>query len=177
LPGRRRTDYRFCVRMGWWLCLVRSCNSRIAHFNHSDRNAFTSNCRNKVRPQDRRPATDTSTLGLRTPPGLSQRSADGASISAKPAAVWADGVHLSVDASRTASQAVQADMTVTGSIAPSAPLVPTPETRPTTLECWTVIDVRGGTAVLGGPEAVRIATRGDTVPGIGRREAASRRVR
>lgn len=114
------------------------------------------------------PRQTVSTLDLRTPPGVSQRSADRASISAKPAVAWADGVHLSANASSTASQAVQADMTVTGSIAPSGPLMPTPETRPTTIEGWTVLDVRGATAVLEGPDGVRMAARGDTVAGIGR---------
>jgi hypothetical protein len=46
--------------------------------------------------------------------------------------------------------------------------MPTPETRPTTIEGWTVLDVRGGMAVLGGPDGVRMATRADTGPGIGR---------
>jgi hypothetical protein len=47
-------------------------------------------------------------------------------------------------------------------------LMPAPETRPTTIEGWTVLDVRGGTAVLQGPDGVRSVTLGDTVPGIGR---------
>jgi hypothetical protein len=45
---------------------------------------------------------------------------------------------------------------------------PVAETRPTTIEGWTVLDVRGGTAVLEGPDGIRTAARGDTVPGIGR---------
>ena len=86
--------------------------------------------------------------GLQTPPGMSTVSAAGASLSAKP----------------QASPAIQANMTLTerGSMVPAA------ETRPTTIEGWTVLDVRGGTAVLEGPDGVRMATRGDTVPGIGR---------
>jgi hypothetical protein len=89
-----------------------------------------------------------STPGLQTPPGVSTVSAAGASHSAKP----------------QASPAIQANMTLTerGSMVPAA------ETRPTTIEGWTVLDVRGGTAVLEGPDGVRMATRGDTVPGIGR---------
>jgi hypothetical protein len=47
-------------------------------------------------------------------------------------------------------------------------MVPVAETKPTTIEGWTVLDVRGGTAVLEGPDGVRTAARGDTVPGIGR---------
>jgi hypothetical protein len=109
-----------------------------------------------------------STLGLRTPSGVSQVSAVAASISAKPLAALSDGAHLSVDSSSTASLAIQADMTPTGSIAPRGPFMPAPETRPTTIEGWTVLDVRGATAVLGGPDGVRMAMRGDTVPGIGR---------
>jgi hypothetical protein len=89
-----------------------------------------------------------STPGLQTPPGVSTVSAAGASLSAKP----------------QASPANQANMTLPerGSMVPAA------ETRPTTIEGWTVLDVRGGTAVLEGPDGVRMATRGDTVPGIGR---------
>jgi hypothetical protein len=109
-----------------------------------------------------------STLGLRTPSGASQVSAVAASISAKSFAASSDGAHLSVDSSSTASTAIQADMTPTGSIAPTGPVMPPPETRPTTIEGWTVLDVRGGTAVLGGPDGVRMAMRGDSVPGIGR---------
>jgi len=48
------------------------------------------------------------------------------------------------------------------------PMVPVAETKPTTIEGWTVLDVRGGTAVLEGPDGVRTAARGDTIPGIGR---------
>jgi hypothetical protein len=48
------------------------------------------------------------------------------------------------------------------------PMVSVAETKPTTIEGWTVLDVRGGTAVLEGPDGIRTAARGDTVPGIGR---------
>jgi hypothetical protein len=53
-------------------------------------------------------------------------------------------------------------------LAAREPMAPVPETRPTTIEGWTVLDVRGGTVVLEGPDGVRTAGRGDTVPGIGR---------
>jgi hypothetical protein len=101
----------------------------------------------------------TSTLGLRTPSGATQIPAVGASVSATPLAAASDGAQFSVE---------QADMTPTGSVAPRGPMMPAPETGPTTIEGWTVLDVRGGTAVLGGPDGVRMAKRGDTVPGIGR---------
>jgi hypothetical protein len=45
---------------------------------------------------------------------------------------------------------------------------PVPETRPTTIEGWTIREVSGGTAVLEGPNGVWKATRGDTVPGVGK---------
>lgn len=70
------------------------------------------------------PRKTVSTLALRTPPGVSQFSADGASISAEPTATWSDRPHQSVDVSSTVSQAIEADRTATGSIAPSGPLMP-----------------------------------------------------
>jgi hypothetical protein len=103
-----------------------------------------------------------STPGLQTPPGVSTVSATGASLSAKPQATSPGETHLSAVSSNTASPAIQANVTLTE----RGPMVP--ETRPTTIEGWTVLEVRGGTAVLEGPDGVRMATRGDTVPGIGR---------
>ena len=47
-------------------------------------------------------------------------------------------------------------------------LTRTPDTRPATIEGWIVRQVYGGTAVLEGPGGVWRATRGDTVPGVGR---------
>lgn len=43
-----------------------------------------------------------------------------------------------------------------------------PETRPSTIPGWSVVEVRDGTAVLAGPEGVKMAARGDVVPGLGR---------
>ena len=43
-----------------------------------------------------------------------------------------------------------------------------PETRPTTIEGWTIREVIGNTVVLHGPDGVWRATQGDTVPGVGR---------
>jgi hypothetical protein len=45
---------------------------------------------------------------------------------------------------------------------------PVPETRPTTIEGWTLIEVKSGTAVLEGPNGVWTAMRGDTIPGVGK---------
>jgi hypothetical protein len=105
-----------------------------------------------------------SASGPQTPQGVNTVSAAGGSPSAKPQAASPGAAHPYTDSSSTASPAIQASMTLTE----RGPIVPAPETRPTTIEGWTVLDVRGGTAVLEGPDGVRMATRGDTVPGIGR---------
>ena len=47
-------------------------------------------------------------------------------------------------------------------------LTPTPETRPTTIEGWTLREVVNGTAVIEGPNGVWKVTLGQTVPGVGR---------
>jgi hypothetical protein len=51
---------------------------------------------------------------------------------------------------------------------------PFPETKPDTVDGWTVRDVFGGTAVLEGPDGIRRAARGDSVPGLGRLESIVR---
>ena len=58
--------------------------------------------------------------------------------------------------------------TLANTAPPARELVAVPETRPTTIAGWTVLEVRGGTVVLEGPDGIRTAARGDIVPGIGR---------
>ncbi len=58
--------------------------------------------------------------------------------------------------------------TLANTAPPARELVAAPETRPTTIAGWTVLEVRGGTVVLEGPDGIRTAARGDIVPGIGR---------
>jgi hypothetical protein len=53
-------------------------------------------------------------------------------------------------------------------------LTATPETRPTTIEGWTLREVADGTAVLEGPDGIRTVARGDTIPGVGRVESIFR---
>ncbi len=53
-------------------------------------------------------------------------------------------------------------------LAPKPQLAAGPETRPSTIPGWSVVEVRDGTAVLEGPEGVKMAARGDVVPGLGR---------
>jgi hypothetical protein len=78
------------------------------------------------------------------------------------------GTQLVTASSRTAS-VVPANINLpTASVPPRETMVPVPETRPTTIEGWTVREVRGGTATLEGPDGVWTATSGDTVPGVGR---------
>jgi hypothetical protein len=74
---------------------------------------------------------------------------------------------------RTAATSLPLDLP-TGSIAPREPLYRAPETRPATIAGWTVRDVRGGTAVLEGPDGIRSAMVGETVPGVGQIESIVR---
>ena len=75
--------------------------------------------------------------------------------------------------SRTAATSLPLDLP-TGSIGPREPLYPAPETRPATIAGWTVRDVRGGTAILEGPDGIRSAMVGDAVPGVGQIESIVR---
>ena len=50
---------------------------------------------------------------------------------------------------------------------PSHPLSAAPETKPTTIEGWSVGNVNGDRAVLVGPDRVWTVKRGDTIPGLG----------
>jgi hypothetical protein len=78
------------------------------------------------------------------------------------------GSPLVAASSRTAS-VVQTNTNLPGTSAvPRETMVAVPETRPTTIEGWTVREVRGRTAILEGPDGVWTVTRGDTVPGVGR---------
>jgi len=76
------------------------------------------------------------------------------------------GTPLVAASSRTAS--VVPTNSNGASVPPREPMVAVPETRPTTIEGWTVREVRGATAILEGPDGVWTVTRGDTVPGVGR---------
>jgi hypothetical protein len=51
---------------------------------------------------------------------------------------------------------------------------PVPETKPTTIEGWTIRQVNGGTAVLEGPNGVWNARQGDAIPGVGKVESIVR---
>jgi len=69
---------------------------------------------------------------------------------------------------------LQANVGTAPAIAMRQPQVAAPETRPATIPGWTVVDVRDGTAVLEGPDGIRMAARGDSIPGVGRVESIVR---
>ena len=88
---------------------------------------------------------------------------------AKPPALTAGAARPS------AAAASQANVSPAATLAMRQPaLAAPPETRPTTVPGWTVVDVRDGTAVLEGPEGIRMAARGDAIPGLGRIESIVR---
>jgi hypothetical protein len=75
----------------------------------------------------------------------------------------------------SAASASQANVSPSAAIAMrQPPLAAPPETRPTTIPGWTVVDVRDGTAVLEGPDGIKMAARGDAIPGLGRIESIVR---
>jgi hypothetical protein len=53
-------------------------------------------------------------------------------------------------------------------------LTATPETRPTTIEGWTLREVANGTATLEGPNGILTVAPGDMIPGVGRVESIFR---
>jgi hypothetical protein len=95
-----------------------------------------------------------------------------AGAAAKAAGPGASGLNHGHERSRSpqlASAGANKDPLTTNSIAAAAARpVAVPETRPTTIEGWTIREVVGGTVVLDGPSGAWRAAQGDTVPGIGR---------
>jgi hypothetical protein len=103
--------------------------------------------------------TQTETPSRRVPEIKSSGKSDGARRTASTSALQTPPAVIAVSPAGAKAEAA--------SVA-REPMVPVAETKPTTIEGWTVLDVRGGTAVLEGPDGVLTAARGDTVPGIGR---------
>jgi hypothetical protein len=117
----------------------------------------------------------TSTSSLQTPAGASTTSDAAASFSIRSPSTPLRDTHPTTDWSTMVPSALRTNAGVpSASAAAREPLLPVPETKPTTIHGWTVVEVRGGTAVLEGPDGVWRATRGDTVPGIGRIESIVR---
>jgi hypothetical protein len=137
--------------LGW------ACGANIAAFNSIAQTEAPSHRVPETRPSGKSDGTrrTASTSGLQTPPAVGAVSPAGA----KTEAASPGGPRFSADPASTQAN--------TPPLA-REPMVPVAETKPTTIEGWTVLDVRGGMAVLEGPDGVRTAARGDTVPGIGR---------
>jgi hypothetical protein len=106
--------------------------------------------------------------GTRKPASASDSPAIVGSIP-KPSALLPAGARPSAAPASQANASPSA-----AAIAMRQPLVAAPETKPATIPGWTVVDVRDGTAVLEGPDGIRMAARGDTVPGLGRVESIVR---
>jgi len=114
-----------------------------------------------------RPANRVESVRRQSPPAI------GGGNSPKPQPLPTAAARAEGESARMAAAAL-ANIPTTGSIVPREPLAPPPETRPTTIEGWTVLEVRGGTAVLEGPDGIRTVTAGDTVPGLGRIDSVVR---
>ena len=117
--------------------------------------------------------TQTETPSRRVPEIKSSGKSDGARRMAStsvqtPPAVGAVPAGAKAEAASPGAFRFPIDPASTQANTPPIAREPVAETKPTTIEGWTVLDVRGGTAVLEGPDGVRTAARGDTVPGIGR---------
>lgn len=134
--------------LGW------ACGANIATFNSITQTETPSRRVPEIKSSGKSDSARR-TAGLQTPPAVGAVSPAGT----KAEAASPGGPRFSVDPASTQAN--------TPPIA-REPMVPVAETKPTTIEGWTVLDVRGGTAVLEGPDGVRTAARGDTVPGIGR---------
>jgi hypothetical protein len=141
--------------LGW------ACGANIAALNSITQAEMPSRRSAEIKSSGKSDGRRTaSASGLQT--SLAVSSAAGPPF-AKADAASQGGTRLPVD-STSIPAATQANTTLTE----REPMVPVPETRPTTIEGWTVLEVRGGTVVLEGPDGVRTAARGDTLPGIGR---------
>jgi len=111
---------------------------------------------------DRLPIQDTTVRKIdRAAPAKSPESPRSSRAVAPPAAAASN--RPTAAQPRTASPPVGAAKPHT-----EGPLTPVPETRPTTIEGWTLREVVDGTAVLEGPDGIFRVKRGDTVPGVGR---------
>lgn len=124
---------------------------------------------------------DSACAGAKTDRELAPSAPTTAKV-ASPAA-GANRVREPARPAQQANAAASKDVTTTNSIAAGSSQerakslprpAPAPETRPTTIEGWTIREVVGGTAVLEGPGGVWRAAQGDTVPGIGRVESVVR---
>jgi hypothetical protein len=101
------------------------------------------------------PAKSPQSRSLPAPPAVARAKPSPAVVPPVPSA----GHHAAAPPS-TADSAAKPHM--------EARLTPVPETRPTTIDGWTLREVVDGTAVLEGPGGVWRVRRGDTLPGVGK---------
>jgi hypothetical protein len=132
---------------------------------------------------DRSPATPASrvassapSLDLKTPsaaggPKVAQEAAAG-SRTDQIAALVARTAAQRVDSPPRAPKASPAASAIPAK--PSSKPMPFPETKPTTIEGWRVLEVDGGKATLQGPTGVWTVARGDRLPGVGSVESIVR---
>ncbi len=155
--GRKRTIVLVGSALVVGLGLGWACGANVAIFNSITQTETPSRRVPEIKSSGKSDGVrrTASTSGLQTPPAAGAVSPAGV----KAEATSPGGPRFSLDPASTQANAL-----------PIArePMVPVAETRPTTIEGWTVLDVRGGTVVLEGPDGIRTAARGDTVPGIGR---------
>jgi hypothetical protein len=95
----------------------------------------------------------------------SRRTAQGGGVSTNTGAL---PNQKNASSTTSAASATSAAVASRDQLKSSPRFVPAAQTRPKTIERWRVREVTGGKVILEGPNGVFEATRGDTVPGIGR---------
>jgi hypothetical protein len=83
-------------------------------------------------------------------------------------------IGASAPSNALAEQYVTISQAPQGELKSGPQLTPFPETRPATIEGWTVRLVYGGAAELVGPDRVWTVRPGDYVPGVGRIDSITR---
>ena len=94
----------------------------------------------------------------------------------RPSAQLSQGSNISSSSAQAKSSVGAAPTTpsIAKDLQNRVKLAPTPETRPTTIEGWTLREVANGTAILEGPDGIRRVSSGDMIPGVGRVESIFR---
>jgi hypothetical protein len=135
----------------------------LSGYRFLDPSAASSNL--QIRSRTIREADREATAQAGDDPKLSSSSASGRG---KPSLGTASPAPFTSKHSSVAQQRTTSIRPRIGELQTRAKLTPSPETRPTTIEGWTLREVIYGTAILEGPNGIRMATPGATVPGVGR---------
>jgi len=108
------------------------------------------------------PAKEEAQAAQPAQPALGAEAAKETAQAAPPSDAQSSAPQTPQVAERDANQKV-------ASVAPETrPAQPYPETRPTTIAGWALIEVVDGMAVVQGPNGVWRVRHGDTVPGVGK---------